>query len=171
MKKIWSILFLVGSFFILILSIFFFSMKEEYDSVYFSNTSNLMITIRYIKSNSSSEDIFKNLEQFAKDNKINIYRQSTKEDIVSQYNRNIYVSIGDKERFIKALRIKNKDINIENINLKETDLEIFNNVKINVKNLSNSFDEGIVGFYYFETDKENFNYVKQKLENLNIEYS
>ncbi|MGX7112832.1 DUF1430 domain-containing protein [Gemella cuniculi] len=171
MKKIWSILFFIGTLFILILSIFFFSMKEEYESVYLNNTTNLMVTIKDVHSTNSSESVLKDLEQFAKNNKINIYRQITNEDIVSEYNRDIYVSVGDKEKFIKTLRIKNENINLENISLKETDLKNFNNAKITVRNLSNSHNEGIAGLYYFETNKENFNNVKNELEKLNIEYN
>lgn len=171
MKKIWGLLFFVGTVFIFILSIFFFSMKEEYESVYFNNTTNLMVTIKDVHSNSKTEEVLNELEDFAKNNNINIYRQITNEDIVSDYNREIYSAVGDRKKFVNTLRIKEKDIGIENIDFKEDNLENFNAAKISVKKLSNSFEEGIAGIYYFETDEDNFNLVKNELEKMNVEYT
>lgn len=168
MKKIWIFLSIIGSIFSLILGTFLFSLKEEYESIYFNHTPNIMLTVKAVNSNNSNKEILEKIQQYSVENKINVYRQITNINALTQYNQDIYSNIVDEKLFKETFHLKN---NIEKLDeIKKEDREQFTNSEIKFYNFLDSDKEGIEGFYHFQSHNLNEEKLATFLNSLNIKF-
>lgn len=168
MKKIWILLSIIGSLFSLILGTFLFSLKEEYELIYFNHTPDIMLTIKTINSNDSNKEILEKIKEYSVENKINVYRQVSNINALTQYNQDIYANISDEKLFKETFHLKN---NIEKLDeIKKEDREQFTNSEIKFYNFLDSDKEGIEGFYHFQSHNLNEEKLVTFLNSLNIKF-
>ncbi|MBF0713751.1 hypothetical protein HZY83_03520 [Gemella sp. GH3] len=168
MKKIWSLLGVIGSIFVLLLSIFLFLLKEEYELIYFNHTPSVMFTVKSVNSNDTTENILANIENYSKENNINVYRQFTNIDESSQYNQDIYANIVDNQLFRKTFYINDDKINTQNFS--SDNINKFNSLSINVYKFMDSKKEGVEGFYQFQSSTINEEQVSNFLNSVGLVY-
>lgn len=168
MKKIWLFLSVIGSIFTLLLGTFLFSLKEEYELIYFNHTPSTMLTIRGVDSEESNKEVLQKLQQYAQDNGINIYRQITNINELTQYNQDIYVNISDEDLFKKTFHIKKDNIDLSKVTV--DDMDQFTNSVIKIHPFIESEKEGIEGFYQFQSNNLNERNLYSFLNSINIQY-
>lgn len=166
MKKIWSFLGVIGSIFVLLLSIFLFSLKEEYELIYFNHTPSVMFTVKSVNSDYTTENILTKIENYAKENNINVYRQFTNIDESSKYNQDIYANIVDNKLFRQTFYINDVKIDAQNFNAEN--INKFNSLNVNIYKFLDSKKEGVEGFYQFQSTKINEEQVSNFLNSLGL---
>lgn len=166
MKKIWVFLCVIGSLFSLILGTFIFSLKEEYELIYFNHTHNIMYTVKSVNSLESNKEILYKIQQYSKENNINVYRQITNINALTQYNQDIYADISNKELFKETFHLKSNIGELDKI--KKEDREQFTNSEIKFYPFLKSEKEGIEGFYHFQSNELNEEALESFLNSLHL---
>lgn len=172
MRKKWFSLYIIGIIFVLLLSSRLFSIKEDYESVYYNNIENgYNIKILGFDNNKSNniDDVLDKLGNFAKKNSINIYRSISSENSTTQYNRKIYAAVGNYDKFKKEFRIKNDNF-LQNKTLLNIDIKNYNDSSVEIKQLSESGKEGLEGFYYIDTTGSNIEKINSYFETIGLVY-
>lgn len=170
MKKLWSILYIIGLCFVMFLALFLFQMKEEYDDVYLKHSDNLAIMIRDVNSELSNAQLLIQLEEIAEKSHSNLYRIMTTANEITSYNQDIFVKINNPYQFKKTFYFDDH-ADLSKVFTNTLLRDKFNDyIVTNFKPFSNLKNEGIVGFYYFETSPHNFQQIEQDLTATHFDY-
>lgn len=157
MKKIWSLFFVIGLITTLFLATQLYKAKEDYDSIYLTKANTEAISVTDQPSHLSVNALNKEINSFTKANKINLYRQFYNESVSSQYNKTVYVSIGDINGVSSLYDLSKNDSEklLTNgiLSTKNNEIKFFNPItNVQLTTLKNAENEGLTGYYFIQSD-------------------
>ncbi|SMD41363.1 DUF1430 domain-containing protein [Bacillus sp. JKS001846] len=174
MKKILLIMISLGFLICSVLSIFLFDLKESYQQVYFPGTNVSTIEITSWAKDRKSIDILTELENFAKEQKINIYKKQFSTSNKGGVNYDYYYSIYNRSKVRDVIPLKNVDIeNHKILSTNNGDIDLFNkNSSMTLQPLVKAEEKSIIGFYSFQYQTNNQReMIKNKLTDLGLIYN
>lgn len=157
MKKIWSLFFVIGLITTLFLATQLYKAKEDYDSIYLTKANTEAISVTDQPSHLSVNALNKEINSFTKANKINLYRQFYNESVSSQYNKTVYVSIGDINGVSSLYDLSKNDseklLTNGTLSTKNNEIKFFNPItNVQLTTLKNAENEGLTGYYFIQSD-------------------
>ncbi|PEA52900.1 hypothetical protein CON64_21175 [Bacillus pseudomycoides] len=173
MKKILAIMISLGYIICSALSVYLFDLKESYQQVYFSGTNVFTIEVTSWAKDRKVVDILTELDSFAKENKINIYKKqfstSNKGGVYYEY----YYSIYDQAKVKDVIPLKKNFIQNSNALLTDdADIDLFNkDSSMVLQPLIKAEQKSILGFYSFQyTTNNQYKMINEKLKGLGLTY-
>ncbi|QWI52479.1 DUF1430 domain-containing protein [Bacillus mycoides] len=174
MKKVILIIISLGFLICSSLSVFLFDLKESYEQIYFPGENVSTFEVTSWKKDKKNIDILNELDQFAKDNKINVYKKQYSTSNKGGVNYDYYYSIYVPSKVRDVIPINNSNINNKGVfSTNSGDIELFNkSSNMVLQPLLKAEEKSVIGFYSFQyKNSSQYKLITDKLSSLGLVYN